>query len=129
MRSGYSRDISIYFSSLNGHLHISSHTRDVLDEFQPYEFELTIVNKILSSSVKSEREKLAVNKWLMGKELILTTYSLFQKKKKVKKLKGICYSIISRRIVLKVSWFKKIYIWKCSIGKNLFRKCMLCDQL
>lgn len=44
---------------------MSSHTRDMLDEFQPCEFELTIVNKILSSSIKSEREKLAVNKWLM----------------------------------------------------------------
>lgn len=52
-----------------GYVHVSSHTKDTLDEFQPCEFELTIVNKILSSGIKSEREKPAVNKWLIGKLL------------------------------------------------------------
>lgn len=55
----------------------------MLDEYQPCEFELTAVNKILSPNIKSEREKLAVKQ--VANEKVIDFVGLYfpcSKKKK-----------------------------------------------
>lgn len=69
------------------------------DEYQPCEFELTAVNKILSPNIKSEREKLAVKQ--VANEKVIDFVGLYSPcpppQKKDNKLKGIYCNIRTRK--------------------------------